>query len=122
MRATTGSLSRRAVRSTAAVREPQILEASVRLFRENGYAATTVQDVARAVGIHKGSLYHYIDSKASDVAEELNKRRFRTRAGFAWNPASVFELLPRLIEAGPRIFTSDEWIARRKSLGVALQH
>ena len=62
------------------------------------------------------------DQRLSQVAEELNKRGFRTRAGFAWNPASVFELLPRLIEAGPRIFTSAEWLERRRSLGVALQH
>ncbi len=62
------------------------------------------------------------DKRLSRVAAELNARRFRTRQGFAWNPASVFELLPRLIEAGPRIFTSDEWVERRKRLGVALQH
>jgi hypothetical protein len=34
----------------------------------------------------------------------------------------VFELLPRLIEAGPRIFTSEEWIERRKRLGQLLTH
>jgi Recombinase len=62
------------------------------------------------------------DKRLSQVATELNNRGFRTRAGFAWNPASVFELLPRLIEAGPRIFTSDEWIERRRHLGAALQH
>jgi len=62
------------------------------------------------------------DKPLSQVALELNRMGFRTRAGFAWNPASVFELLPRLIEAGPRIFTSDEWVERRKRLGVALQH
>ena len=62
------------------------------------------------------------DKPLSQVAAELNQRGFRTRAGFAWNPASVFELLPRLIEAGPRIFTSDEWVERRRRLGLALQH
>ena len=62
------------------------------------------------------------DKPLSQVAEELNKRRYRTRQGFTWNPASVFDLLPRLIEAGPRIFTSNEWVERRKRLGVALQH
>ena len=62
------------------------------------------------------------DHRLSQVAAELNQRGFRTRSGFAWNPASVFELLPRLIESGPRIFTSDEWVERRKRLGLALQH
>jgi hypothetical protein len=62
------------------------------------------------------------DKPLSVVASELNKRGWRTRSGFSWNPASVFELLPRLIEAGPRIFTSAEWVERRRRLGVALQH
>jgi AcrR family transcriptional regulator len=46
-----------------AQREKEILAAAVDLFHEEGYASTTVDDVARAVGIHKASLYHYIDSK-----------------------------------------------------------
>ena len=62
------------------------------------------------------------DMRLSQVAEELNRRGFRTRAGFSWNPASVFELLPRLIESGPRIFTSAEWVERRRRLGLVLQH
>jgi hypothetical protein len=60
------------------------------------------------------------DQRLSQIALELNRHGFRTRNGFVWNPASVFELLPRLIEAGPRIFTSEEWIERRKRLGQLL--
>lgn len=56
------------------------------------------------------------DLPLSRVADELNRQGHRSRQGFLWNPASVFELLPRLIEAGPRIFTSQEWIERRKRL------
>lgn len=62
------------------------------------------------------------DQRLSHIAARLNERGYRTRAGFLWNPASVFELLPRLIEAGPRIFTSEEWIERRKRLGQLLTH
>jgi hypothetical protein len=62
------------------------------------------------------------DRRLSQIAAELNQQGFRTRNGFLWNPASVFELLPRLIEAGPRIFTSEEWIERRKRLGQLLTH
>lgn len=50
------------------------------------------------------------------VAEELNRRGFRTRAGNEWGPVAVFNLLPRLIELTPRIFRSEEWIERRKHL------
>jgi AcrR family transcriptional regulator len=35
------------------------------VFAEKGYAAASLQDVANAVGLLKGSLYHYISSKES---------------------------------------------------------
>lgn len=50
------------------------------------------------------------------VAEELNRRGFRTRGGNEWGPVGVFNLLPRLIELTPRIFRSEEWVERRKHL------
>lgn len=50
------------------------------------------------------------------IAEELNRRGFRTRQGAPWTPISVFEMLPRLIELGPRIFATEEWNKRRKRL------
>jgi hypothetical protein len=52
----------------------------------------------------------------SRVAEELNSRGFRTRSGAKWTPVSVFQMLPRLIEVGPRIFSTEEWQARRQRL------
>ena len=33
------------------------------MFQERGYATTTVADIGNALGIKKGSVYHYIDSK-----------------------------------------------------------
>jgi hypothetical protein len=50
------------------------------------------------------------------VASELNKRSLRTRSGSFWTPVSVFNMLPRLIEVGPQIFTSDEWDRRKQHL------
>ncbi len=44
-------------------KEEQIFEAAARIFKEKGYHATSVQDIADAVGLQKGSLYHYIPSK-----------------------------------------------------------
>lgn len=44
-------------------REAEIIDAAAEVFHEKGYAAATIQDVADAVGILKGSLYYYIDSK-----------------------------------------------------------
>lgn len=42
---------------------PEILDAAAKVFHERGYEASSVQEVADAVGILKGSLYHYIDTK-----------------------------------------------------------
>jgi hypothetical protein len=43
------------------------------------------------------------DLPPSRVAEELNRRGYRTRSGSDWNQVSVFNMHPRLIEAGPRL-------------------
>lgn len=55
----------RAVRG--AVRETdtrqQILKRAVELFAESGYANTSIDDIAVAVGIRKASLYYHIRSK-----------------------------------------------------------
>lgn len=57
----------------------------------------------------------------SRIAEELNRRGFRTRHGRKWSPVSVFQMLPRLIEVGPRIFSTTEWQERRRKLQAAGQ-
>ena len=44
-------------------RREEVLEAATRVFHEKGYASASIQDVADALGILKGSLYYYIDSK-----------------------------------------------------------
>ena len=44
-------------------RQDQVRAAALRLFREKGYHATSMRDIAEAVGINKGSLYSYIRSK-----------------------------------------------------------
>jgi hypothetical protein len=60
------------------------------------------------------------DQPLSKVALELNRLGFRTRQGTKWSPVAVFNLLPRLIEAGPRIFSSEEWAERRAQLLKAM--
>lgn len=41
----------------------EILATAARLFRENGYRATTMEDIARELGITKPALYYYINTK-----------------------------------------------------------
>ena len=56
------------------------------------------------------------DKPLSEIAESLNQRGFRTRHNTRWTPGSVFDMLPRLIEVGPRVFKSEEWVVRRGRL------
>jgi hypothetical protein len=56
------------------------------------------------------------DGPYSVIAEELNRRGYRTRQGMQWTPISVFQMLPRLIEVGPQIFATAEWQQRRARL------
>src|SRR5689334_4459321 len=44
------------------------------------------------------------DAPLSLVAEELNRKGLLTRTGANWTPGSVFDMLPRLIQVGPKIF------------------
>ena len=61
------------------------------------------------------------DQPMSKVAEALNERGLRTRTGKAWTKPAVFQMLPRLIEVGPRIFSTEEWRRRRGRLLRAVQ-
>ncbi len=56
------------------------------------------------------------DGPYSVIADELNRRGYRTRLGMKWTPVSVFQMLPRLIEVGPKIFATEEWQQRRQKL------
>ena len=56
------------------------------------------------------------DHSVSEVAATLSRRGLRTRGGSPWTPVAVFNMLPRLIEVGPKIFSSDDWEERRERL------
>ena len=44
-------------------RDQEVLDAAAKVFHVRGYADASVQHIADELGILKGSLYHYIDSK-----------------------------------------------------------
>lgn len=53
------------------------------------------------------------DESVPIIAHELNQRNFRTRSGRSWTAPEVFDLLPRVIEMGPTLLQSREWVSRR---------
>jgi AcrR family transcriptional regulator len=51
-------------------RRSELTRIAARLFAERGYHGTSVGDLAEAMGVQKGSLYHHIESK-SDLLWEV---------------------------------------------------
>ena len=48
----------------------QILNAAAKLLRRNGYASTSLRDIASATGMKAGSLYYHFASK-EEIAETV---------------------------------------------------
>jgi TetR/AcrR family transcriptional regulator, cholesterol catabolism regulator len=44
-------------------RDAEVFDAAIKIMATKGYSAMTIQEVADAVGVLKGSLYHYFSSK-----------------------------------------------------------
>lgn len=49
----------------------EIIRAAARVFKDKGYHAATVQDIASEVGMLKGSLYYHIQGKEQLLTEVL---------------------------------------------------
>lgn len=50
----------------------RILEAAARLFRDKGYAAVNLREIAARAGMKAGSLYYHFDSREAIVLEILD--------------------------------------------------
>ena len=51
----------------------RIIEASLMLFNEKSFAATSLSEIAKEVGIAKGNLTYYFSTK-KDLALEIERR------------------------------------------------
>jgi TetR/AcrR family transcriptional regulator, repressor for uid operon len=60
----------------------RILDVASRLFRQNGFRATTMDDIAREMGVSKGALYLYFRTKNELLA--AIQKQMRTRILEAW--------------------------------------
>ncbi|TSD40367.1 TetR/AcrR family transcriptional regulator [Rhodococcus sp. KBS0724] len=66
----------------------QVVDVAAKVFREKGYEATKLEDIAAELGILQGSLYYHIDSKASllrevrvQMFEEITEQIEKTASG-----------------------------------------
>jgi AcrR family transcriptional regulator len=51
----------------------EILDAAAQIFREKGFHAASMQDIAQAVNLQKASLYHHISSKQEILLSLLDQ-------------------------------------------------
>jgi TetR/AcrR family transcriptional regulator, cholesterol catabolism regulator len=56
-------------RADAGGRRAEMCRAAAQLFRERGFDATSVSDIARALGLTKAGLYHHFESKEALLFE-----------------------------------------------------
>lgn len=102
-------------------RRQQIEDAASSLFRERGYAATSVRDIAQALNLQGGSLYAHMASKEDVLWSIVNRAadRFNTEVGpLAVSAAPPPARLREMIRAHVSVVTSaqkdaavflDEW-------------
>ena len=68
----------------------QILDAALALFREHGFEATTIRDIASRAGLSLGAAYYYFHSKEALVGAYYQyvqeEHATRARAAFARSP------------------------------------
>lgn len=55
----------------SAVSRKQVLDAAVRALAKNGYARTSVSEIANAAGMSKGAVHYHFDSKDDLIAKVL---------------------------------------------------
>ena len=80
----------------------QILEASLELFSVQGFEATSISQIADAVGVRKASLYSHFESKQAilDALVEVVLKQYGARSIFAAaDEEKVADSLPRTPDA-----------------------
>lgn len=93
-------------------------------FNEEIPYGLRISDDCKRLEVHQGEnqvLLLMMDLLAQDfsysaIVSDLNEKGFRQRDGRPWSRIAVFNMMPRLIEVGPRIFSSEEWEKRRARL------
>ena len=112
----------------------EILEVSLELFSVQGFEATSVSQIASAVGIRKASLYSHFESKQAildalvkDVLDQYAERSIFAKAawdeqdGSAEEPALTADSTAQMILAQIRYILHDPHISRARKMLVLEQ-
>lgn len=88
----------------------QIHREACRLFREKGFHATSVRDIAEAVGIQGGSLYAHVEKKDDllwDIVNDAADRFFAALVPILESDQEIMQKLRRAIIAHIEVVTCD---------------
>jgi TetR/AcrR family transcriptional regulator, cholesterol catabolism regulator len=91
----------------------ELLIVSARMFAEQGYDATSLQQIADELGMLKGSLYYYITSKEDllyEVIKEVYRGGFENFQGLAGQGGDAVVRLRRALE-GHAVYLIDNLTA-----------
>ena len=109
----------------------EILKASLELFSVQGFEATSISQIADAVGIRKASLYSHFDSKQAildaivkEVLEQYGKHSIFARANWekdAGNLPLTADEAVRMIQGQIRYILHDPTIQRARKMLVIEQ-
>lgn len=91
-------------------RRNQILDAAERVFLERGFDNVTVDDIAAAAEVAKGTLYLYFKNKEDLLLDLIHRRRRPILQAFGEAQADArngLDLVARLIRAQHRLLASD---------------
>lgn len=90
-------------------RRQEVIDVAARIFNEKGYEATSIQEIAEEVGILKGSLYYYIDTK-EDLLFSVIKEAYDAALGvieeLEQREGSALELIEALLQGHAAVFAS----------------
>jgi AcrR family transcriptional regulator len=93
-------------------RREAILERAAALFRENGFAGTSIEDVARDLDMSKATVYYYIPSKAvllAMIADRAMSRALEKMERVAEIPDPM-ERLKELIRHQVYTIAAEPWL------------
>ena len=87
-------------------RRREIVEAAAHLFRKNGYASTSFNDIAAALGTDRATIYYYVASKKEllleavrDAVESVAKGALEIRKSNDSPPKKLHDLIVALLKS-----------------------
>ncbi len=97
-------------KSEVAPRRQEICAVAVKLFRERGYQATSIRDIAKALGLTAGALYAHIRGKDDvlwDIASAASERFFSMMEPIVASDRVVTQRLRDAIKGHVGVITGD---------------